>query len=375
VDSFFHEDLRLGFGFTAPLPGLVTVKTWYNDEREQYFSDKLHFERFGEFDSAMTFYPGISFAPLEWLSLGFTLQVDLMLDLDSKLFLTKSTEWEYSYLNTGGEVRPLARPIGGVAVRTPIGLGLGIVYRHESFLDVKVDIDMRVWNGERLDEDTGELQLQFKQSHRNVLGYKPRELSVGLSYVRGILTAEITPTWEMWSGYLDRHGNNWSHPTWDEGDDTAAQGWDSDWKDPVFGDVISVRGGAEVRVSRHAAVRAGAAYFPSPMPPQTGRYNYVDNDMTMYSLGAGFRFEVLGRIVTADVAAQLWHMHSLTVKKNDSSKEDGGIIDEVPDTITDFDGVVLEDAGGLQTNNPGFPGYELGGLSLNLSLTLGVKFD
>ncbi len=375
VDSFFHENLKIGLGLTIPLPGLVNVKTWYNDEREQFFSNKLHFERFGEFDSSMTVYPGISFAPLDWLSFGFTLQIDLMLDLESRLFLTESTAWEYSYLNTGGEVRPLFRPIGGVAFRTPIGLNFGVVYRHESYVDVNVDIDLRVWNGERLDEETGQVQAQFKQSHRNVLGYKPKELAFGVSYSIKFFTVEVTPTWEMWSDYLDRHGNFWTHPTADPEIDITEKGWDSDWKDPTYDDVISVRGGVEFRVSDHAALRAGAGYYPSPMPKLTGRYNYVDNDMTMYSLGAGFRFPILDRVVTADLAAQLWHMHSLEVKKTNIVQENGGMIDEVPDTVTDYDGIPLEEGQGLQTNNPGFPGYKLGGLALSLSVMVGIKFN
>ena len=375
IDTFFHEDLRLGLGFTTPLPGMVNVQTWYNDEREQFFSNKLHFERFGEFDSAMTFYPGISFAPLDWLSLGFTLQIDLMLDLDSRLFLTESTEWEYSYLNTGGEVRPLFRPVGGLAFRIPFGMNVGVVYRHESYVDVKVDIDLRVWNGERLDEETGDVQMQFKQSHRNVLGYKPKELSLGVSYTHDFFTVEVSPTWEMWSDYLDRHGNDWTHPDPDPGDDTVADGWDSDWKDPEFRDVVSVRGGVEFRVSNNAALRAGVAHYPSPMPLQTGRYNYVDNDLTMYSIGAGFRFPIAERIVTTDLAVQLWHMHTLIVKKTNTVASRSGLIDEVPDTVTDFDGVPLDEGQGLQTNNPGFPGYEVGGLALNVSLMIGIKFD
>ncbi len=375
IDSFFHEDLKLGIGFTTPVPGMVSIETWYNDEREQHFSNKLHFERFGEFDNTMSFYPGISFAPLEWMSIGFTLQVDLAFVLKSRLFLTEGTEWEYMYLNTGGEVVPIFRPIAGAAFRTPFDLGFGIVYRHHSYTNVDVDIDMRVWNGEQLDDETDELQLQFQQSHRNVFGYKPKELVLAASYSYRGFSVEVDGTWEMWSGYLDRHGNHWNHPSWDDTDDITADGWDSDWKDPTFDDVVSVRVGAEVWVTDRAALRAGMGYFPSPMPIQTGRYSYVDNDLLMYSLGAGFRFQVLGRTVTTDLAAQLWHMRSLTVMKNNVIKEDGGVIDEVPDDLTDFDGNVMPEAAGLQTNNPGFPGYTFGGLVLNLSLMIGMEFN
>ena len=367
--SIFHEDLRVGLGFTTPLPGMMRVETWYNDEREQHFSNRLHFERFGEFDSAMSFYPGLSFAPVEWFSAGMTLQIDLAMAIDSRIFLTESTTWDYSYLNTGGEVTPILRPVAGIAFRSPFGLIVGAVYRHESYADVRVDIDIRVWNGERLIEATGELKKQFAQSHRNVFGYKPKEVAVTASYTRKRFSAEIVGTVELWSDYLDRHGNRWTHPT--APGETASVGW----RDPMFDDVVSARTGAEVRITDVFSVRAGAAYFPSPMPSQTGRYNYVDNDLLMYSLGAGWRFDVRGHTVTADLAAQLWQMLDLEVLKSRLGADGGGIIDEVPNTVTDFDFVPLEEAAGVQTNNPGFPGYDFGGLALNLALTMGVEFD
>jgi len=369
IGSVFHEDLRVGLGFTTPLPGMMTVRTWYNDEREQYFSNRLHFERFGEFDTAMTFYPGLSFAPLDWFSAGMTLQIDLAMTIDSRIFLTESTTWDYSYLNTGGKVTPVVRPVAGIAFRTPFGLGFGAVYRHESYADVRVNIDIRVWNGERWIEDTGDLKTNFQQSHRNVFGYKPKEVALSASFVHKRLSAELVGTVEMWSDYLDRHANHWTHPT------APGETGDVDWRDPVFDDVVSARAGAEVQITDLFALRAGAAYFPSPMPSQTGRYNYVDNDLLMYSLGAGWRFELLGRTVTADIAAQLWQMIDLEVFKSRLGADDGGVLDEVPDTVTDFDGVPLEEGQDLQTNNPGFPGYEFGGFALNLALTLGVSFD
>jgi hypothetical protein len=102
----------------------------------------------------------------------------------------------------------------------------------------------------------------------------------------------------------------------------------------------------------------------------------VDNELLMYSLGAGFRFRVLGRTVTADVAAQLWQMLELDVTKSRLGAANGGVVDEVPGAVlaTDDD-LPLDEGQGLQTNNPGFPGYTLGGFALNLALTLGVEFD
>jgi long-chain fatty acid transport protein len=370
IGSLFHKDLRVGLGFTTPLPGLMTVSSWYNDEREQHFSNELHFERFGEFDSAMSFYPGLSFAPVRWFSAGMTLQIDLAMALKSRIFLTESTTWDYAYLDTSGEVTPLLRPIAGVAFRTPVGLGFGAVYRHESYADVGVDIDIRVWNGERVDEATGAIIKQWAQHHRNVFGYKPREVALSASFERKRLSVEATGTLELWSGYLDRHGNDWTHPT---ASDTAGDAAAVAWEDPTFDNVFSARVGAELRASEHVAVRAGGAYFPSPMPSQTGRYNYVDNDLLMYSAGVGIRFRALGRTMTADLAAQLWQMLELEVLKSRLGDANGGIVDEVADSITDIDDVPV--AEGLQTNNPGFPGYDFGGFALNIALTLGVELD
>ena len=375
VDAFFHESLRLGLGFTAPLTGLAVIESWYNDEREQHFSNRLHFERFGEFPSVMTFYPGASFAPLEWLSLGFTLQIDLALQMEARMFLTEGTDWEYSYFNSGGRVVPSLRPIAGVALRTPVGVVAGLAYRHQSWFESNVDVDLRVWNGERPIPETDELQMQFQQAHRFVFGFQPREVALAAGFARGPFSAEVGGSWQQWSRYLDRHGNHYTHPATGPEDDPESPGWDDDWKDPAFRDVFTVRAGAEMWVTDHLALRAGAGFFPSPMPPQTGRYNYVDNDLFLYSLGAGTRFTVLGRTVTADLAAQLWHMKMLKVHKNNFTREEGGIIDEVPDHVTDFNGQPLPGGQGLQTNNPGFPGYSLSGVALNFGLMIGLEFD
>jgi hypothetical protein len=375
VGSFLHEGLMIGVGLSLPVPSLLNYTSWYNDEREQHFSNRLHFERFGEFDGVFAIYPGLSFAPLEWLSFGFTLQLDLMLGLDAGLYLPEGTEWEYAYVDTAAEVMPILRPIAGVAFRTPVGLSFGLVYRHESYADIDVDIDLRIWNGERPIPDTDQLQTNFEQDHRFILGYKPIEIGAAAGYEYGPFSVEVGANVEIWSRYLDRHGNDWSHATWDPTDDIDQPGWDSDWRDPEFENVVCVRGGAELWVAEWAAIRAGMGYFPSPMPSQTGRYNYVDNDLFLYSVGGGFRFDVLGKVLTADLAAQLWHMKELTVIKNNFVKEEGGILDEVPDDVTDYNGDPLEGSDGFQINNPGFPGYKLGGVVLNVALMLGVEFD
>jgi len=366
IGSFGIPGFRAGIGATLPLPTLISFNNWYNDEREQHFTNQLHFERFGEFDNVFSIYPAAAYSPVEWLSLGLALKLDLTMGLTTSIYFPQGDEWEHAYVAPDVEVTPALRPIAALAFRTPIGLNFGAVYRHESYLDVELDIKIRIWN---VEEGMDGPQNVFNQSHRFVVGYQPHEVSLAAAYEHESFSLELGGSWQHWSAYLDRHGNDWTQP---------GAGPGESWDEPEFHDTFTLHFGGEIWVSELAALRAGIAYYPSPMPDQTGRYNYVDNDLLLYSLGAGFRFDVLGRTVTTDLAFQLWHMRLLTVNKKLPSKlpdDEGGLVDEVRDGSVDYEsGDPLPGADGLQTNNPGFPGYTLGGVLLNVAIMIGLEF-
>ncbi len=360
VGSFGIDGLRLGLAVSAPMPSVIDFKVWYNDEREQYFTNRLHFERFGEFDQVVSITPGISYAPWEWLSIGVSAKVDLGMAIDVGMFVSDVEDLEEASIVPAGKVSPAIRPTVGIALRAPFGLRGGLIYKHESFMKVDMDVDVQISNLGRV----------FRQKHELVLGYEPSELALAVGYEWGPLVVEIGGAWEMWSSYRDRHGNDWIHPSDPEGLE--------DWTDPSFDDIFTVHAGAEWRLSSLVALRAGYGYFPSPFPPQTGRYNYVDNDLSLYSLGAGFNFEVFDKRFRVDAAGQFWHMRTLSVNKQapgSLSEPEGGIIDEVPDGVMDSStGEPLAQAEGLQTNNPGFPGYKLAGMMLSAMVTVGMEF-
>jgi long-chain fatty acid transport protein len=369
ISSFGVPGLRIGLGASLPLPTLIDFNAWYADEREQNFTNRLHFERFGEFDHLLAIYAGISYSPLDWVSIGFSVKIDLSLGFGTGLYFPQGDQWEYAYLTPSGEVKPAVRPIGGLAFKTPIGLNFGLVYRHESYMNIDLDIDIRLWSVEQGQDGP---QNHFFQEYRFVAGYEPTKVELAAAYENDRFTVEIGTAWERWSQYVDRHGNHWSEPEF-----ASASPSEAEWK-PSFEDVFTVRGGGEVWVVDFASVRAGVAYYPSPMPSQTGRFNYVDNDLLLYSLGAGFRFELRGTMVTVDLAGQIWHMQALTINKSLPDKlpaDEGGIVDEVPDSLEDmYTGGIVEGAKNLQTNNPGFPGYSFGGVVFNGMLMFGMEF-
>jgi hypothetical protein len=156
----------------------------------------------------------------------------------------------------------------------------------------------------------------------------------------------------LWSDYKDRHGET-------PGDDDP---------DLAFDDVFS--GSAGVRHQR-GPLRSflDFTYEPTPVPPQVGRRNYVDNDRVGALLGADYEFEVvkLPFRVGAQVQGQrLLHRYQ--------AKDNARIVDELPDGTLNSNGDPVPEAAGLQTNNPGWPGFASEGWILGGALTVSLLY-
>jgi hypothetical protein len=117
-------------------------------------------------------------------------------------------------------------------------------------------------------------------------------------------------------------------------------------------------GGSVVLGNRRLA--ADIAFAPSPVPDQVGRTNYVDNSR----LGANLSFETPVSLFGADfgVGAFLHGQVLLAREVEKSASAQHPVVDELPDNAVDIvSGDPLEGAGGLQTNNPGYPGFSSDG--------------
>jgi hypothetical protein len=357
IESFDVPGLRVGLGLSIPLPNLVGFGAWYNDEREQFFSNKLHFERVGQWDEIFSIYPAISYSPLDWFSFGVALKVGLAMSLDVGMYVSSVNNLETPAIAPQGEVTPAVQPILGMAFRTPIGLQFGLTYTHESYVDIALDVDVQIADVAAPSKDP-EAPAQpgdpFQQSHRFVLGYEPIAIAAAAGYEKGPWSAEVVATLELWSRYLDKHGNDWF----------------GGFYDPTFRNVVSVKGGLEWQAVDWFAVRGGFAYLPSPMPMLTGRYNYVDNDVFRPSLGAGLSLPVGDKLLTADLSLALLILRGMQVHKNPDS-----LVDEVPDNVLDsYTSKRWEPGQGFQTNNPGWPGFEFSGVVFHAGVTLGLVY-
>ncbi|MGZ3406761.1 MAG: OmpP1/FadL family transporter [Polyangia bacterium] len=93
---------------------------------------------------------------------------------------------------------------------------------------------------------------------------------------------------------------------------------------PRFDDQYVVRLGAELRrtLSTHldAAARVGYAYFPSPVPPQTGLTSFADNNRHVIAIGAGLSLKelitILPKPLSLDLALQVHQLEPRATAKD-----------------------------------------------------------
>jgi len=128
-------------------------------------------------------------------------------------------------------------------------------------------------------------------------------------------------------------------------------------------------GGRFLWRDRHLTADLG--YVPSPVPAQTGRTNYVDNARLVASLGLEGPVKFLGRDLEAGI--NLFGSYFLPREVTKDPGAANPVRDEFPDDAVDLGtGLPAEGAIGLQTNNPGYPGWKSTGYMLGAGATFRI---
>jgi hypothetical protein len=92
-----------------------------------------------------------------------------------------------------------------------------------------------------------------------------------------------------------------------------------------FHDIVTPRAGAEWQTGT-LRLRAGAAYLPTPVPPQTGLTSFADGARVLATAGAGLRVEpgeVLTQPIELDVAVAWQHVLHELVRKDEALQPGG----------------------------------------------------
>jgi long-subunit fatty acid transport protein len=350
---------QFALGLLAQVPlgssNAAAIATHYDDEREANFSNRLSFTRFGQWNRIASLVLGGAWQPLDWLSVGVSVQLAISATARFSEYIPNGSVQSYAQTSLGAQVSTAWQPVIGASVRPYDWLSFGLTWRDSSAIRVEGASDVTLWN---FHESDGSTQLKrTKQSFPIVIGYDPMEIALGAGAKLGPVTTQVAAHWQQWSHFVDEHGNR--------PEDVVVPGT-TDASALRFQDTIALSGSATVRATSHSDATVGLAWHPTPVPPQVGRTSFVDSDLVAVTLGTRYSFDVFDHPFTIAAAAQLWRMTSRTTYKDPKQ-----LVDELPDGSRSIrSGRAMPEAKGLQTNNPGYPGYEASGTLLGGSLSI-----
>ncbi|TXD37038.1 hypothetical protein FRC98_09875 [Lujinxingia vulgaris] len=336
-----NDRLTVGFYATLATEGFAAQVPFYSDEREQYFSNSLYFERFKDRLVGSHFALALASRPLDWLSLGIGATMVQDAVSQNAIFLPDALDQSESRINSEVRVKARLAPYGGLRAQIGGAIAATLSVHGESFSMVEGESRLRFWN---FPAAYPEGEDAVVQRFRFVYDYEPWRATAGASLTHTLnahteLRLATQLQYARWSHYLDRHGERPALPWRDTLSPTLAAGL--------------THGRSELGLD--------LKWAPSPVPDQDGRSNYVDNDRLVVGGGYAWRVEGQGDAPTLELGAQLqahWLFARQTTK--DPLSEDP-VIDEFPDAVDSGSGEPIEGSRGLQTNNPGYPGFEAAG--------------
>lgn len=354
VLQLLDDHLALGFHGLIPVGDFTRIVAFYNDEREQYFSNSLHPELYGDRMTAPSLAFGAGLRLIDNLSLGVGATLNLKADAVAPAYVSDTAKLQNILIDLDTSVNVSLTPHFGIAFT---------LFEERLRLTATAHLprQMEFAAGSAFLLPSG---VEQQAGVPFVLNYTPWQVALGAAFdvVHGedqTLTVAGTVLFAAWSTYIDRHG----------GDPSPSYRW---------GDTFSPTLGARYRVGSVSAL-ADVTYTPTPVPLQTGRTNYVDNDRVSGALGGELGLALFGS--DAQLGLQLQAHHLLErhqVKLGTPTSPTGENVapelvkDELPDDALIGD-AVAPGAEGLQTNNPGWPGFGSQGWVLVSSLYLRVS--
>jgi long-chain fatty acid transport protein len=346
VQRLFQGRLVLGLYAMIPYNEFTGAAAFYSDEREQYFTNSLHPELYSDRLTATSFAFGTGIKVTETLSLGVAATLSLRTVAQTPTYVNDVGHFDDIKVDSNVKVNVDLAPHFGVKWQALPNLHFtGTVHTPQKFV-IGTDFTFLLANG-----------LEQGASIRFTHAYLPWTFGLGAAVdVLKTASQEVTFAGTLvharWSGYVDRH------------DETP---------DPSYGWYDTFSGTVGARYRRGATrTFLDVTYVPSPVPDQTGRTSYVDNDRVGTSAGVDYRFPLWGGTIRAGVQGQLQRLLARETYKISDPTHPAGVIDEVPDDAV-VNSQPLKGREGLQTNNPGWPGFGSSGWILgggvNLSFT------
>ena len=354
VTKLFEGRLAVGFYTMIPYGQYTGAQSFFVDEREQYFSNSLHSELYSDRLIATSLAFGLGVKIIPELSVGLSATLSLKSTASTPTFLNDVNHFQDIRINPDIGVNAALAPHLGAVYKPLPRLQLTATAHTPQKFEVNTDFKFLIATG-------------FYQgaSISFVHDYLPWQIALGGAFdvvktPNDTITVAAHVKYAKWSDYIDRHS---AQPS-------GAYAW-HDTISPTIG----------VRY-RHDAVRVllDGLYQRSPVPDQTGRTNYVDSDRIGVSAGADYSFPLWGGKLRAGLQAQTHRIVPREVRKLPPPPSPSGdpsdpslVIDEVPDNAV-YNGMPLAGRDGLQTNNPGWPGFSSSGWIFGAGVYLSLNY-
>lgn len=347
VSELIEDYLIVGLYGLVPAKDFTTANSFYNDEREQFFSNSLHPELYSDRLTATSLAFGAGSQIIDQLSIGLTFTLSLANTAVASSYVRDSVDYNQLFLVNDVRVQTAVAPHFGLLYEPIDRLDLAATVHSEQKFLIDTTVGGTLPSG---NESSG----QFRAVH----SFVPWTFGLGASFTAyeapsSDITLVGTATYGRWSQYIDRHGQR----PGEEGDEYA-------WKDVIDGSI-------GVRYNRDLLrLMLDLTYHPTPVPLQTGRRNYVDNDRIGTAIGADYEFEVFDVRLRPGI-----ELNAHRLLERYQQKRDSELVDELPDdSVSAVTGEPIPGRSGLQTNNPGWPGFASDGWILGGAVTLALVY-
>lgn len=338
VTDFGDTRTRAGAMVMLPTNGLLDLQTHFPDERERYFSNQLHHEIVGSRIHRPVIDLGVARPLTDRISFGVGGTYLPGTAVTTGAFVRDPADQSDVDLNADVYVGSQWGFVTGVQFEIIEDLRLGLTYRGGVAFVIEGANEVQVRGIEASEEES-------RQTIDWVPVSTPSSLRAGAAWGVGDVELSLDGRYVFWSSHVNTHGEM-----------------------AGFRDSAEARTGVEWASSQDTRLRAGAGFVQSPVPAQTGRTNYVDNARLSGSVGASHRFEMWQREMKASWFVQFQHLLRRETDKEqlqsypNCQPGESALCDEVPDdTQNPRTGQPYAEAQGLQTGNPGFPGFVSGG--------------
>lgn len=243
----------------------------------------------------------LALRPVDWLAIGggvsFLAATRGAFEVTGTAVLPSGERTEYdSQLRheVDADLTAVRYPSFGITVTPNDWLDFGLVYRHEAQIELEIDAELRGT------VDTGLIPVpaRYELSSTTMNAFIPRQIVLGTSVVPAEnVRIGLDVTWVNWAAYESPISRSRSvlDVNVPAGFELPPNPKPTGRIDPGFENRLVPRLGVEYRIGVQRKldlpVYAGYFYERSPVPPQTGRTNFIDADRHVLSLGTGFSWE------------------------------------------------------------------------------------